>query len=172
MTCAISSGAWRLTATAKANKQDTVTPSSPRNSLEDLALVDEIHERPTPKVKHSDSTHWSRSTVRKYSKPYLRTQKWPTWHPSVLIDFIRLGSATTNRKNELTGEQLAVGTDSRSGSTGPSRMFSILTEGCHVGHSREFVGTVYCTYGLSNTTTGSIEQQSQAMGARATRPIF
>ena len=33
-------------------------------------------------------------------------------------------------------------------------MFSVLTEGCHVGYSREFVGTVYCTYGQSNTTIG------------------
>ena len=68
------------------------------------------------------------------------------------MDFIRLGSVTTNRKNGLTGEQLAVGTDSRSVSTEPSRMFSVLTEGCHVGYSREFVGTVYCPYGQSNTT--------------------
>ena len=71
------------------------------------------------------------------------------------MDFIRLGSVTTNRKNGLTGEQLAVCTDTRSVSTGPSRMFSVLTEGCHVGYSREFVGTVYCTYGQSNTTNGS-----------------
>ena len=56
--------------------------------------------------------------------------------------FRSTGSVTTNRKNGLTGEQLAVGTDSRSASTGPSRMFSVLTEGCHVGYSREFVGTV------------------------------
>ena len=54
-------------------------------------------------------------------------------------------TVTTNRKNGLTGEQLAAGTDSRSVSTGPSRMFSVPTEGCHVGYSREFVGTVYCT---------------------------
>ena len=31
-------------------------------------------------------------------------------------------------------------------------MFSILTKGCHVGYSWEFVGTVYCIYGQSNTT--------------------
>ena len=31
-------------------------------------------------------------------------------------------------------------------------MFSVLTEGCHVGYSREFVGTVYYTYGQSNAT--------------------
>ena len=31
-------------------------------------------------------------------------------------------------------------------------MFSVLREECHVGYSREFVGTVYCTYGESNTT--------------------
>ena len=63
------------------------------------------------------------------------------------MHFIRLGSVTTNRKNGFTGEQLAIGTDSRSVSTAPSRMFSVATEGCHVGYSREFVGTVYCTYG-------------------------
>ena len=76
------------------------------------------------------------------------------------MDFIRLGSVTTNRKNGLTGEQLAVGTDSRSVSTGRSRMFSVLTEGCHVGYSREFVCTVYCTYGQSNTTTVSADGRS------------
>ena len=70
------------------------------------------------------------------------SRKRPTWHPSVRTDFIRLGSVTTNRKNRLTGEQLAVGTDSWSVSTRPNRMFSVLTEGCHVGYSREFVGTV------------------------------
>ena len=79
----------------------------------------------------------------------------PTWHPPVRVDFIRLGSVTTDRKNGLTGEQLAVVTDSRSVSTGRSRMFSVLTKGCHVGYSREFVGTVYCTYGQSNTTFDS-----------------
>ena len=68
-------------------------------------------------------------------------------NPSILTHFIRLGSVTTNRKNGLTGEQLAVGTDSRSVSTGPSQMFSVLTERCHVGYPREFVGRVYCTYG-------------------------
>ena len=98
--------------------------------------------------------YWSYSTVRKYSKPYLRTLGIVPRDtlPSVRTDFIRLGSVTTNRKNGLAGEQLAVGTGSRSVSTGPSRMFSVLTEGCHVGYSREFVGTVYCTYGQSNTT--------------------
>ena len=53
----------------------------------------------------------------------------------------------------FTGE-LAVCTDLRSVSNEPSRMFSVLTEeGCHVGSSREFVGTVYCAYGQSNTTS-------------------
>ena len=74
------------------------------------------------------------------------------WHPSVHTDFIRLCSVTTNRKNGLTGEQFAVGTNSRSVSTGPSQMFSVLTEGCHVGPFREFVRTACCTYGQSNTT--------------------
>ena len=32
-------------------------------------------------------------------------------------------------------------------------MFSVLTEGCHVGYSRQFVGAVYCTYGQTNTTS-------------------
>ena len=31
-------------------------------------------------------------------------------------------------------------------------MFSVLTEACHVGYSRELVGTVYCTSGQLNTT--------------------
>ena len=31
-------------------------------------------------------------------------------------------------------------------------MFSVPTKGCHVGYSREFLGTVYCTYRQSNTT--------------------
>ena len=75
-------------------------------------------------------------------------------HPSVRTNFIRLGSVTTNRKNGLTGEQLAVGTDSSSVSTGPSWTFSVLTEVCHVGHSQEFVGTTCSTYGQSNMTIG------------------
>ena len=58
-------------------------------------------------------------------------RKRPTWHPSVRTDFMRLGSVTTNRKNGYTGEQHGVGTDSGSVSTGPSRMLSVLTEGCH-----------------------------------------
>ena len=91
---------------------------------------------------------------RKYSQPYLRTLgRHPRDALSVRTDFIRLGCVATNRKNGLTGEQLAVGTDSRFVSTEPSRMFSVLTEGCHVGYSREFVGTVNCTYGQSNTTS-------------------
>ena len=76
----------------------------------------------------------------------------PTRHPSVRTDFIRLGSVTTNRKNGLAGKQFALATDTRSVSTRPSRMFSVLTEGWHVGYSREFVGTAYCTYWQSNTT--------------------
>ena len=82
------------------------------------------------------------------------TNSWkrPTWHPYVRTDFIRLGPVATNRENGLTGEQLVVGADSRSVSTRPSQVFSVFTEGCHVGYSREFVGTVYCTYGQSNTT--------------------
>ena len=31
-------------------------------------------------------------------------------------------------------------------------MYYVLTEGCHVGYFREFVGTVFCTFGQSNTT--------------------
>ena len=58
----------------------------------------------------------------------------------------------TNPKNGQTLEQLAVGTDSRSVSTGPIRMFSVLAECRHVGYSRGFVGTIYCTYGQSNMT--------------------
>ena len=39
--------------------------------------------------------------------------------------------------------------------TEPSRMKSVRTEGCHVGHFREFVGTACCTYGQLNTTIES-----------------
>ena len=88
-----------------------------------------------------------RLPVNTASRTYELSQK-----THVRCDFIRLGSVTTNRKNGLAGEQLVVGTDSRSVSTGPSRIFSVLKEGCHVDYSREFVGTVYCTYGQSNTT--------------------
>ena len=84
-----------------------------------------------------------------FSQGCTNSRKRPTWHPSARTDFIGLGSVTINRKNGLTWEQLAVGTDSWFVSTGPSRMFSILTEGCHVGYSLEFVGTVYCTYRYS-----------------------
>ena len=51
---------------------------------------------------------------------------------------------------------------------GPSRMFSVLTEGCHVGYSREFVDTVYCSYGQSNKTysSGLILGLRQANGRR------
>ena len=52
-------------------------------------------------------------------------RKRPTWYPSVCTDFIRLGFVTINRKKRLTWQQLAVGTDSRSVSTGPSRRFSV-----------------------------------------------
>ena len=75
--------------------------------------------------------------------------KWPAWHSFARIDFIRLGSVTTNRKNGLIGEQFAVGTESRFVSTGPSRMFTLATKGYHVGYSREFVDTVYCADGQS-----------------------
>ena len=114
------------------------------------------------------SSQWSYWPVRKYDNPYLQkvrqsvptnSRKRPTWHPSVRTNFIRLGSVTTNRKDGRTGEQLVVGTDSRSVSTGPSRMFSVLTEGCHVSYSWEFVGTVYCTYGQSNTTNRSGDER-------------
>ena len=91
------------------------------------------------------SKQWSYSTDRKYSKPYLRTLGIV---PRDTLPYVEISfdwAPTTNRKNGLTGEQLAVGKGSRSVSTGPSRMFSVLTEGCHVGYSREFVGTVYCT---------------------------
>ena len=100
-----------------------------------------------------DSPLRSYSTIRKYNKPYLLVvfdYPWVTYSKSYLrtlgrgprdtlvTDFIRLGSVTTNRKNGLTGEQLVVGTDSRSVNTGPSRMFSVLTEGCLVVYSRKF----------------------------------
>ena len=46
---------------------------------------------------------WSYSTVRTASRP-TNSRNRPTWHhPSVHMDFIRLGSVTTNCKNGLTG---------------------------------------------------------------------
>ena len=92
-----------------------------------------------------------RLSVSTASRTYELSEETHVTH-SVRTDFIRLGSVATNRKNGLTGEQLVVGTDSRSVSTGPSRMFSLFTDGCHVAYSRESVGTVCCTYGQSNTT--------------------
>ena len=95
--------------------------------------------------------HWSYSTVRKYTKPYLRTLGRD---PRNTLPYVQISfhwALTANRKNGLTEEQPAVGTDSMSVSTGPSRMFAVLTEVCHLVYSREFVGTVYCTYGQSNT---------------------
>ena len=73
--------------------------------------------------------------IRPFVSTVNRTYKLPrtTCHPSIRADFIRLGSVTANRKNGLTGEQLAVGTDSRSVGTGSSRILSVLMEGCHVG---------------------------------------
>ena len=62
-------------------------------------------------------------------------------------DSIRLGSLTMNHKNGFAIAKLAVGTDAWSG---PSRMLSIPTEGCRVDHSREYVGTVWCTFGQAN----------------------
>ena len=87
--------------------------------------------------------YWSYSTVRKYGNPYLRTLGRDPRDTFRTYIFHSTGLCNIKTKNGLTGEQLAVGTDSRSVSTGPSRMFSVLTEGCHVGYSREFVGTVY-----------------------------
>ena len=52
----------------------------------------------------------------------------------------------------VTRRELAVGSDSRSVSTAPSQMFSVASEEYHVGYSREFVDTVYCAYGQSDTT--------------------
>ena len=42
-------------------------------------------------------------------------------------------------------------------------MKSLRTEGCHVGLSREFVGTACCTYGQSNTTNGFIPTRWQVV---------
>ena len=93
-----------------------------------------------------------RLSVSTASRTY---ELWEETHVTPFrTDFIRLGSVTTNRKNVLSGEQHAVGTDLVS--TGPSRRVFVLTEWSHVGYSREFVGTVYCTYGQSNSTINRI----------------
>ena len=35
----------------------------------------------------------------------------------------------------------------------------MCTEGCHVGHLREFVGTAYCIYGHSNAANEDHKQR-------------
>ena len=72
--------------------------------------------------------------------------KRPTLLPSVGTDRIRLGFVTTGRKNGLLGAKFVVSTDSGSVSTGPMRMLFASR-----GSPREFVRTVYCTCGQSNT---------------------
>ena len=80
----------------------------------------------------------------------MNSGKWVMWLPSISTDSIRLGSVALDHKNGLAGAKLALGTDSWSISTGSSRMLSVPTEGCHMGHSREFIGTLYITYGQAN----------------------
>ena len=68
------------------------------------------------------------------------------------MTLFRTGLCNCKPKERTQGKQLVVGTGPRSVSTGPSGMFSVATEGYHVGYPREFVGTFYGTYGQSNTT--------------------
>ena len=134
-------------------KNMNVTPRKHRHFPFIVYHVTKIQWRPLCNRSYlvgQDKGH-IRLSVSTASRTYELSEDTHVTH-FVRTDFIGLGFVTTDRKNGLTEDQLAVVTDSRSVSTGPSRMFSILTEGCHVGDSREFVGTVCCTYGQSNTT--------------------
>ena len=93
--------------------------------------------------------HWPYLPVRKYSERYHRA--WPTWLPSIDTGSTQLGSVTMNHENGHTGAKLAEGTDLRSLSTEHSRVLSLPTRECYVGHSREFAGTGFCTYRQANT---------------------
>ena len=97
-------------------------------------------------------SYWSYSTVRKYSKPYLRTLG--NNHVTLFLstENIRLGPVLTDRESVPTASRSPVSPFLRFVVTEPSRMKSLRTERCHVGLSREFVGTACCTYGQSNTT--------------------
>ena len=74
--------------------------------------------------------HWSYSTVRKYSKPCLRTLgRDPR-------DTLPCVHSSFDWRTDLQEKKIAVGRDSWSVNSGPSRMFSVLTEMCRVGYSR------------------------------------
>ena len=73
--------------------------------------------------------------------------------------FYSTGLCNYKPQGQTYRKTFAVGRSSRFISTGPSRMFSVLMEGCHVGYSREFIGWVYCTCGQLNMTIGSIKKK-------------
>ena len=84
----------------------------------------------------------------------MNSLEWPTWQPSVSTENIRLGPVLTDCESVPTAIWSPVSPFLRFVVTMPSRMKSIRTERCHMGLSREFVGTAWCTYGQSNTTKG------------------
>ena len=93
------------------------------------------------------TNHWSYSTLRKYSKPYLRTHgnNPHVWHPSVSTESIRLGPVLTDPESVPTPSCSPVNPFLRFVVTELRRMKSVRTEGCHVGLFRGFV---HCRYGL------------------------
>ena len=100
---------------------------------------------------------WSYSTVRKDSRPYLRTlgNNSRNKHPSVITENIQLGPVLTDRESVTTESCSLVSPFLRVVVTEPSRMKSVRTEGCHVGLFREFIRTAFSTYKQSNTTIHS-----------------
>ena len=82
------------------------------------------------------------------------------------MENIRLGPVLTDRESVPTASCSPVSPFLRFLVTEPSRMISIRTEECHVGHFRKFVGTACCTYGQSNTTIASLGHAALALGGR------
>ena len=71
------------------------------------------------------------------------------------MENIRLGPVLPDRESVPTASCSPDSSSLRFVVAEPSRMKSVSTEGCHVGHFRESVGTACCTYGQSNATSGS-----------------
>ena len=77
------------------------------------------------------------------------TARWQCWAWPVATKehtklYLQKNYYVQNPQSNLPiGAKLAVGMDQWSVSTGCSRMLSVPKAGCHMGHSRELVGTVY-----------------------------
>ena len=69
------------------------------------------------------------------------------------MENMRLGPVLTDHESVPEASCSTVSPFLRFVATEPSRMKSVRTEGCHVGLFREFIGTAYCTYGQSTTTS-------------------